>query len=45
MVTGVRYESGSEPEYTNFSDTFEVIVVPNTGESDNISSIFQTFLT
>lgn len=44
MVTGIRYESGAEPEYTDFSDTFEVIVVPNTGEADeykfDISNVF-----
>lgn len=44
MVTGTRYESGAEPEYTDFSDTFEVIVVPNTGEADeykfDISNVF-----
>ncbi|NOU86769.1 hypothetical protein GC102_13425 [Paenibacillus sp. LMG 31460] len=44
MVTGRKYEPGSESEYTDFSDTFEVIVVPNTGKADeyrfDISNVF-----
>ncbi|NRF90817.1 hypothetical protein HQN89_07220 [Paenibacillus frigoriresistens] len=44
MVTGRKYEPGSESEYTDFSDTFEVIVVPNTGKAEeykfDISNVF-----